>query len=278
LDSAFHNELKSQSKGTPVRRWIKNMLLFSSFLGLVLFNIITLVNDSFHASVKSTLGPLLGDIVRSPVVVKGSPHVMIDKLIKENEELRDKNKRLIHKSSELEKKHATLKNESDRKAGYIQKALKRMANRSIVAATRNIASLPGESIPFLGTTLIVGVTAWDIYDYCENLKDLNVLNDVFGYQRVDQDTVCGIEVPTREEVEAKMRQNLQAAYEKARGQIDLSHKNARDLMYQTEGLLETEYEHVIERINRIKTRTQFPPLDEIWEEFIGKIYDLSDLM
>lgn len=72
-----------------------------------------------------------------------------------------------------------------------------MATRTIKGATRNIASLPGEAIPILGTSVIVGVTLWDIHDFCQNMKDLNELNDIFEHQRADQNTVCGMEVPTK---------------------------------------------------------------------------------
>ena len=71
-----------------------------------------------------------------------------------------------------------------------------MARRSIIGATRNIASLPGQAIPLLGTTLIAGVAAWDFYDLCENMKDINGLIEKYteAANRIDQVNM-NIQVP-----------------------------------------------------------------------------------
>ncbi len=65
-----------------------------------------------------------------------------------------------------------------------------------------------------------GVTTWDIYDFCENLKDLNELNGVFEHQLEDQDKVCGMKVPTKEQVMTEARENWQEAYRTAADQIN----------------------------------------------------------
>ena len=181
MDSTFQHEQESKSKGTSVWKRIKNMLLFSSFLGLVSLNIATLVSDSLHTAafnvLRSALVPLgfeLKDkhkgLEKRYEILKGS-----------HNKLNTDHKKLEASHTEISKKHNMLEIESARKAEAVQKASRRMADRSVVGATRNIASLPGESIPLIGTALIVGVTAWDIHDFCENLKDLNKLNDVFKY-------------------------------------------------------------------------------------------------
>lgn len=236
MDSTFQHEQESKSKGTSVWKRIKNMLLFSSFLGLVSLNIATLVSDSLHTAafnvLRSALVPLGFELTdkhkgleKRYEILKGS-----------HNKLNTDHKKLEASHTEISKKHNMLEIESARKAEAVQKASRRMADRSVVGATRNIASLPGESIPLIGTVLIVGVTAWDIHDFCENLKDLNKLNDVFKYQREDQTQVCGIKVPTNEEVMVKASENWREAYEVAVNEIN---KAAKFTQNHTERIEET---------------------------------------
>lgn len=246
MDSVFQHE--SKSKGTRVWKRIKNMLLFSSFLGLVSLNIATLVSDSLHTVAFNVLGSALvplgpgltAEILRSAPVVKRKYDVEVatqeqrdkymrlekryERLKRSHTKLNTNHKKLEASHTEISKKHNMLKIKSARKAEAVQKASRRMANRTVVGARRNIASLPGESIPLIGTALIVGVTAWDIYDSCENLKDLNELNDVFKHHREDQTQVCGIKVPTKEWVTAKARENWREAYEAAANEINKAAK------------------------------------------------------
>lgn len=224
MDSTFQHEQESKSKGTSVWKRIKNMLLFSSFLGLVSLNIATLASDSLHNAafnvLRSALAPLGFELTNKHKGLEKS----YERLKVSYNKLNMDHKKLEASHTQISEKYNMLEIESDRKAEAVQKASRRMADRSVVGATRNIASLPGESIPLIGTALIVGVTAWDIHDFCENLKDLNKLNDVFKYQREDQTQVCGIKVPTKEEVMVKASENWREAYEVAVNEINKAAK------------------------------------------------------
>jgi len=191
----------------------------------------------------------------------------------------------------LKDKHAKLKTESDRKVKTVQKVSKRIATRSVTGATRNIASLPGGTIPVLGTSIIVGVTLWDIHDFCQNMKDINELNSEFDHALEDQDQVCGMEVPTTEQVLADVKENWQQAYSDAKDQIELSHMNAEDLINQKyedvkvranrmgddlgDQLVDT-YTDAINKINQIKTQTQVPSPAEVWQTVKDNFSDFSE--
>jgi hypothetical protein len=60
-----------------------------------------------------------------------------------------------------------------------------------------------EAIPLAGVAVIVGVTAWDLNDSCETMKDLHELDVAFNPNAAFDTSateVCGLEVPTKEEV------------------------------------------------------------------------------
>ncbi|PSJ16433.1 hypothetical protein [Nitrosomonas supralitoralis] len=250
---------KSRSRILSLWKRIKNTLLIFSFLGLLSLNIATLVNDELYTAafraltsvLKHALGPTLTDqlISHSPTIQRENDVRIATKklsdinktLIREEEILTKKNKRLTKDNGVLTKNnktlikdkeilteankvlkenHAKLISGSARKSAAVQKVSQRIASRSIAGATRNIASLPGETIPILGTTLIIGVTAWDILDSCEDLKDLNKLNSAFKHPLEDQDVVCGIEIPTKEEVMAEVKENWRKAYKNAAIEIN----------------------------------------------------------
>jgi hypothetical protein len=78
-----------------------------------------------------------------------------------------------------------------------------------------VSSVAGEAIPFIGTAIIVGVTALDIRDACATMEDVNALNSAFGHEMEDQNKVCGMHVPSREQVLAQIKANWKTAYQSA---------------------------------------------------------------
>ena len=228
---AFQQEQEPKSRSSSLWKRMKNIFLLSSLLGLLSFNIATLINDKLHTAAFNVLGSVLGDTLGSAFsdqILSDSPtvtrrhdvEVKTKKLTKEKMELVKDKDTLTKNNTALKEKYTKLKTESAKRSDAVQKASKRMAYRSTAGATRNIASLPGEAIPVLGTALIIGVTTWDIYDLCENLKYLNELNGVFEHQLEDLDKVCGMKVPTKEHVMAEARENWQEAYRTAADQIN----------------------------------------------------------
>jgi hypothetical protein len=94
-----------------------------------------------------------------------------------------------------------------------------IGKRSLKSAKRNIASMPGEAIPWVGTSVIVGVTAYEIYDLCETIKDMNELKKAFNPSDSSSDeelTVCSLEVPSKEDILSAVKNSPSAAWEKAK--------------------------------------------------------------
>lgn len=79
----------------------------------------------------------------------------------------------------------------------------RISRRMATGAARNAGSVFAEAIPIAGIAVILGVTAWDLKDRCDTMHDLHELELAFNPD-VGLDPkakeVCGLEVPTKDEV------------------------------------------------------------------------------
>jgi len=124
--------------------------------------------------------------------------------------LADANDILQKKNKKLAAKQA--KSAANKKLiGDLSEKIARRTNRN---AARNIISMPAESLPWIGLTTVLGVTALEIYDACATMQDMKEINQILGTSAaVDVDTTCGMEVPTREDVIASIEKSPQAAYE-----------------------------------------------------------------
>ena len=118
-------------------------------------------------------------------------------------------------------------------------------------ALRNVATMPAEVLPFIGVGVVVGITALEIKEACETMKDLEELNqligavdsggdemtwdnisldklswDNFSWGNMSEDNatgdnspvrkVCGIKMPSLAQVAKKAAKALKTALEKAK--------------------------------------------------------------
>ena len=78
-----------------------------------------------------------------------------------------------------------------------------ISNRAVRSSSRSISSMAGEAIPYVGVAVIAGVTALDLKDLCDTIKDMNELKRAFNPElqpSEDETTVCSVIVPTKEEL------------------------------------------------------------------------------
>lgn len=118
-----------------------------------------------------------------------------------------------HKALQVENK-AHIKKSFDQ-ASAVKSISARLATRSAANATRNLSSVPAETIPFVGTAIVLAVTTWDLNDACETLKDLNELNEKFEHQPISHTKICGMKVPSQEDALSKIKDNWRSIYDKA---------------------------------------------------------------
>lgn len=157
-------------------------------------------------------------------------------------ELANENQRLTREMDDMEIAHkkstSALKDENrlltqelaERKVNYrgqarhAREAVKdtsgRLARRVTLASSRNVASVFAEALPFVGVGVIVGATVWELKDSCEMMNDLHELDVAFNPESaIDGTEVCGMGVPTQDEIWKKINESPEDAWEAAKASI-----------------------------------------------------------
>lgn len=94
-----------------------------------------------------------------------------------------------------------------------------VSGRARNSASREIGSMAGEALPWVGTAVIVGVTTLELRDLCQTITDMNELKRAFDptlAQDENQRTVCSMEVPSRQELWDATKSSPQRAWEQAK--------------------------------------------------------------
>ena len=98
----------------------------------------------------------------------------------------------------------------------------RISKRAVVASSREVGSMAAEAIPFIGIAVIVGAAALELKDLCDTLKDMNALQqalDPAANPNADEDTICAMKPPTKEELWAKAKSSPGEAWTRAKEAI-----------------------------------------------------------
>jgi hypothetical protein len=99
-----------------------------------------------------------------------------------------------------------------------QEVLDRTMTRTTRSTIANVSSIPGESIPFYGIAIVVAATSYELKAACDNmtdLYDLQVALDPNTARSDDRSAVCALQVPTKQEVWAGIKQSPQIAWDKS---------------------------------------------------------------
>ncbi|WIY26121.1 hypothetical protein [Parasedimentitalea psychrophila] len=78
-----------------------------------------------------------------------------------------------------------------------------ISDRAKTMATRGTRAMVAKAVPYFGTAVIVGVTAMELSDLCQTIRDMNALKRVFepGAEPDEREArVCAMRVPTRQEL------------------------------------------------------------------------------
>ena len=89
-----------------------------------------------------------------------------------------------------------------------EKIMKRVRRRVVKSAVRTVGTLSGKAFPGVGIAVSVGVTALDIKDFCDTIRDMNsVSREIDPSEAADdsETTVCSMRVPTVEEIRTQIR-------------------------------------------------------------------------
>lgn len=114
----------------------------------------------------------------------------------------------------------------------------RIAKRTATAATRNASSVFAEAIPYLGIAAMLGVTAYDLKDSCDTIKDLHALDVAIDPAKefgAEETEICGLSVPTMDEVWQQVKTGSEEVWLQASEQMpslpEYELPSWRDLMF-----------------------------------------------
>lgn len=195
-----------------------SLALVAAVIPLILTNVLMLTSDSFHQGAHEAFKRLFGMTATTSEVRT---------LRAENERLRNDNDRLMRSdvalrlgltalqtatnhlvlgTTRLVATHEQLKSRS-----LIQKQVAtvirtKVGMRLLPAVARAVSSLPVKTAPVIGSGVAIAVTALDVRDLCETLKDMDALGDAFGDPAPDDSKACGFKVPFLSGVRAKAAQ------------------------------------------------------------------------
>lgn len=98
----------------------------------------------------------------------------------------------------------------------------RVTKRTSRSVARDIASMPGEALPWAGMAVIAGVTVLEVNDLCATLEDMDELKravDPLAERDEEAFRVCSFEVPTREELWEAVKDSPSQAWQKAKESV-----------------------------------------------------------
>lgn len=210
-------------------RALKALGVSISLVGLMAANVASVMSVSAHDWMHNALWRVLsiGGQAVADRALAHSPKVQRDQAVKvKTAELDAKNRHLTARS-ELQAKELDAVHLKNRQLAQQLDVNGRQAKATVAAVhqrlakgvSRNVAALPGESLPYLGLGVTLAVTSLDIYDACQTMKDFNALLRMMGQGEENPD-LCGQKVPTVEQVlasaKAEWRTSVQRVADESR--------------------------------------------------------------
>lgn len=215
----------NKSQGGPMRfiRFLRRAIIAFLLMGSVGLNVATLTSLTVFSA--------LSGVVETALDTLSVREKNAQKLAKAESRAVTAETRIERMAPELEAtkaKVAKLERElADTRVTYrgaqrpareaVADASQKIQSRIARAASRNIASMPAEALPFIGVAVIAGATAWEISDACALSEELYELDLAFNPDhRIEEREVCGIQVPTAGELWQTVLESPGSAWDNAR--------------------------------------------------------------
>lgn len=87
-----------------------------------------------------------------------------------------------------------------------------LARRTYRNVSRHVAGMPAVAIPYVGAGVTAAMTALDIREGCEALRELNEMNRAMQLDAENDAAVCAMQSASREEIINKVLANWRTAY------------------------------------------------------------------
>lgn len=135
-------------------RILRSAVFLCLTLGLLASNILLLTSAAFNAAVSTAMATTLG--------VSTVTSVLSNKLNAQQKQLQNLQTRQI------------------KRAGAVRGFGRKLTARTQRVAARGIAAIPAESLPYVGAAVVVASVAYELYEACQTMKDLDTLYSELG--------------------------------------------------------------------------------------------------
>ncbi len=158
---------------------LKRTIHSTVILALLTTNILSITSGAFHGFMYKLLSH-----VPYEAFLSNSP-------IKQNEALKTR----------LEAHRVKVKNVSQR-----------IVKRTVRNVTTNVSSVVAETIPIVGVATVIAVTALDVKDGCDTVRDINEISKSLEIESIDdtENSVCGMKVPTTDDIKKTVTEKSSA--------------------------------------------------------------------
>ena len=133
-------------------------------------------------------------------------------LEKANKVLDKSRHELDQANKELTAGNARLKQSLATSQAAARKFSAQLARRTYRNVSRHVAAMPAVAIPYVGAGVTASMTALDIREGCEALRELNEMNRAMQLEPESEAAVCAMQVGSREEIINKVLGNWRTAY------------------------------------------------------------------
>lgn len=182
-------------------------MLPAMFIFTLISHSLTLVMPDYQSLLSNALSKFIPDI--------RTPYSEITDLKRENTSLKKENKALNNKlSNHIAKSKAS------------KEVSQKIAKRLIRNVSINTGSILVESVPYLGVGTLIGVTAMDVNDACETMKDVNTILSNIGQEpdQLSTSEICSYtdQIPSPDMIANYWEQstsNLKAAAAKKQNEV-----------------------------------------------------------
>jgi hypothetical protein len=204
------------------------MILVAALVVSLVLNVATVAIGSVASAVSSVfevmtgLTSVAGDLERGLKVERA-------KVSGKEQQVKVRDQRLAAEMKKVEKlkrevallkpKEVTYRGKKKLLGEAVEETTQRVTKRTAAGATRNVAATFGESIPVIGVGVVVAATAWELKDACDTMKDLHELEVALDPTKANDASVqevCGLRVPSKEEIWEKVKASPGAAWQMAK--------------------------------------------------------------
>lgn len=135
-------------------RFIRRSVLLLSLLAMLAGNVLLLTSTAFNAAISGALAATLG--------------------------VRTVSSALSAQLNSTQRRLQTATARQGARSAAVRRFGKGLTARTRRVATRGIAAIPAESIPYIGAAVVVSSMAYELYEACQTLRELDGLYSELG--------------------------------------------------------------------------------------------------